>query len=143
MKPRDNRVHHGPLPVFWETDGRRYAKRAYGANPKAVIDIYRRVSNGESLQSIADEYAMYTQSIRNLIVFEANHTAVIVCSKRMNRGGRPTLLWLSAVLDCPECGGRLLAFVAGGTLSSRASSYPWPELSAPHGASTVRLAVKP
>jgi DNA invertase Pin-like site-specific DNA recombinase len=146
---RDNKAHHGPLPQMWESYGIRYAKQARCTNPDAVIDIYTRVADGESLLSVARSYGLYPQSIKKLIRLEANHTGVINCSythegvtetwghevtpvvesslwwrankvlatnadkdadNRANKGGRPVAQpgnWLSGVLDCPCCGGKL------------------------------------
>jgi DNA invertase Pin-like site-specific DNA recombinase len=139
---QQNGAHHGTLPLFWATRGERYGKQAHCTNPEAVKDIYTRVADGESLQSVSNRYDFYPQSLRNLIRFEANHTGVINCvwsglewvhkvtpvvesalwwrankvldanvtKDRANRGGRPVAQpanWLSGVLDCPECGGKL------------------------------------
>ena len=150
---RDNNAHHGPLPMFWETRGDRYAKQAYCTNPAAVAGIYERIAKGESLRSIGRRYAglnggktVYPQSITNLVRFSANHTGVIECRYtydgqtetwphvvtavvesalwwranrvlganmtefRANKGGRPVARpsnWISGILDCPECGGKL------------------------------------
>jgi len=146
MMIRDNRAHHGPLPAFWATRGVRYVRQAYCDNPAAVTDIYERVANGESLASVGRVYDLYSNSIRNIIRFAANHTGVVECSythegqietwahevapvvdsalwwrankvldanktgARQNRGGRPVAWsanWISGILDCPECGGKL------------------------------------
>jgi DNA invertase Pin-like site-specific DNA recombinase len=143
---RDNGAHHGALPAFWAVKGERHAKQAYCADPEAVRDIYERVSNGESLQSVGRIYGLYPASIKNLVRFAGNHTGVEECrythegvtetwvhevapvvdsplwwrankvlaanttNARANKGGRPVALpsnWISGVLDCPECGGRL------------------------------------
>jgi DNA invertase Pin-like site-specific DNA recombinase len=77
---RDNKAHLGALPAFWATKGVRYAKQAYCENPAAVVDIYERVANGESVASIGRAYDLYPQSVRNIIRFAANHTGVIECS---------------------------------------------------------------
>ena len=76
---RDNKAHHGPLPAFWATKGDRYAKQAYCENPAAVVDIYERVANRESLLSIARTYDLYPASIKKLIRFAANHTGAEEC----------------------------------------------------------------
>jgi DNA invertase Pin-like site-specific DNA recombinase len=76
---RDNKGHHGPLPAFWATQGVRYSKQAYCANPEAVRDIYERVASGESLLSVARSYDLYPASIKKLIRFAANHTGVEEC----------------------------------------------------------------
>lgn len=143
---RDNNAHHGPLPPFWATDGERYAKHAYCADPVAVRDIYERVAGGESLLSVARSYGLYPRSVKTVIRFEANHTGIEECrythegvtetwphevtpvvdsplwwrankvlsanmtDARANKGGRPVARpsnWISGVLDCPECGGKL------------------------------------
>ena len=143
---RDNNGHHGPLPAFWAVQGERYAKQAYCTDPEAVRDIYERVTNGESLLSIARSYDLYPASVKNLIRFAANHTGVEECrythegiaetwahevapviasplwwrankvlaanmtDSRANKGGRPVAWpanWISGILDCPECGGKL------------------------------------
>ncbi len=121
-------------------------RQAYCDNPAAVTDIYERVANGESLASVGRVYDLYSNSIRNIIRFAANHTGVVECSythegqietwahevapvvdsalwwrankvldanktgARQNRGGRPVAWsanWISGILDCPECGGKL------------------------------------
>ena len=74
---RDNKAHYGSLPKFWATKGARWAKQAYCENPAAVTDIYERVTNGESLQSIGHVYDLYPKSVKNVILFAANHTGVI------------------------------------------------------------------
>jgi DNA invertase Pin-like site-specific DNA recombinase len=141
-----NRAHHGPLPAFWSTRGVRYAKQAYCTDATAVLDVYTRIADGESLLSVGRSYGLYSQSVKNLIRFEGNHTGVVTCSythegsteawghevipvvesslwwrankilegnktdARANKGGRPVASpsnWLSGVLDCPECGGKL------------------------------------
>ncbi len=146
MMIRDNKAHHGALPAFWATKGVRYAKQAYCENPAAVIDIYVRAANGESIASIGRVHDLYPNSVRNIIRFAANHTGVIECSytherqtetwahevtpvvdsplwwrankaleanktdARENKGGRPVARpsnWISGILDCPECGGKL------------------------------------
>jgi DNA invertase Pin-like site-specific DNA recombinase len=151
MMIRDNKAYHGPLPGFWATKGVRYAKQAYCEYPAAVIDIYERAADGESIASIGRVYDLYPNSVRNIIRFAANHTGVIECSythegqtetwvhevtpvvdsplwwrankaldanktdARGNKGGRPVASpanWISGILDCPECGGKL--FVNGG-----------------------------
>ena len=148
---RDNRAHHGSLPVFWETRGERWAKQAYCASPAVVADIYERVANGESLRSIGRRHpsggkTLYPNSITKLVRFAANHTGVIeerytyhgqaetwthevtpvvesslwwranrvldanMTEFRANKGGRPVASpsnWISGILDCPECGGKL------------------------------------
>jgi DNA invertase Pin-like site-specific DNA recombinase len=139
---RANGAHHGPLPMFWTTEGEKYAKQAVCTDPAKVRDVYARVADGESLQSVANVYECWPASIKALIRFDANHTGVIACKftdlewvhkvdapvesalwwrankvldanttkDRANRGGRPvaqTANWLSGVLSCPECGGRL------------------------------------
>lgn len=143
---RDNNAHHGPLRPFWASEGERYAKQAYCTDPEAVRDIYGRVADGESLQSVARSYGLYPASVKSLIRFEANHTGVEECrythegvtetwthdvtpvvdsplwwrankvlaanvtDARANKGGRPVALpasWISGILDCPECGGKL------------------------------------
>jgi len=150
---RDNNAHHGPLPMFWETRGDRYAKQAYCTNPAVVADIYERVAKGESLRSVGRSCAglnggetVYPQSITKLVRMAANHTGVIECRYthdgqtetwthevtpvvesslwwranrvlnvnmtefRANKGGRPVARpsnWISGVLDCPGCGGKL------------------------------------
>jgi DNA invertase Pin-like site-specific DNA recombinase len=143
---RDNNAHHGPLPAFWAAEGERYAKQAYCTNPVAVRDIYERVANGESLQSVARSYGLYQASVKRVIRFAANHTGVEECrythegvtetwahkvapvvgsplwwrankvlsvnmtDARVNKGGRPVASpsnWISGVLDCPQCGGKL------------------------------------
>ncbi|MGI5202541.1 recombinase family protein [Spirillospora sp. CA-108201] len=143
---RDNKAHHGQLPAFWKVKGVRYAKQAYCANPQAVVDVYERIANGESLNSVGRAYGLYPNSVRNLIRFAANHTGVVECSytyegvtdrwshevapvvdsplwwrankvldanksaSRANKGGRPVASpsnWLSGLLPCPECGGKL------------------------------------
>jgi len=165
---RDNRAHHGALPMFWVTRGERYAKQAYCANPAAVADIYERVAGGESLLSIGRRHAgrngktLYSQSIKNLVRFAANHTGVIECSytyggqtdtwahevepvvgsalwwrankvldanltyDRANKGGRPVARassWISGVLDCPGCGGKV--FRNAGTTPQGKPRTPW------------------
>jgi DNA invertase Pin-like site-specific DNA recombinase len=143
---RDNKAHHGALPVFWATKGVRYARQAYCDNPSAVADIYERVASGGSLSSVGRAYGIYPNSVKNIIRFATNHTGVIECSythegqtetwahevtpvvgsplwwrankvleinitkDRANKGGRPVAWpanWISGVLDCPECGGKL------------------------------------
>jgi hypothetical protein len=74
---RDNKAHQGSLPNFWATKGSRHAKQAFCENPAAVTDIYERVANGESLQSIGRAYGLYPKNIKNVIRFAANHTGVI------------------------------------------------------------------
>ena len=74
---RDNKAHHGSLPKFWTTKGARYNRQAYCENTAAVVDIYKRVANGESLQSIGRAYDVYPFTIKRIILFEANHTGVI------------------------------------------------------------------
>lgn len=146
MMIRDNSAHHGQLPSFWATRGSRYAKQAYCVNPQAVTDIYERVAKGESLSSVGRAYDLYTNSVKNVIRFAANHTGVVECSythegvretwphkvtpvvgsalwwrankildanmtqARVNKGGRPVAWpanWISGILDCPGCGGKL------------------------------------
>jgi DNA invertase Pin-like site-specific DNA recombinase len=146
MMIRDNKAHHGPLPAFWTTSGVRYAKQAYCADAAAVVDIYERVANGESLSRVARAYDLYPNSVKNVIRFAANHTGVVECSythegqtetwahevtpvvesalwwrankvldankgeSRANKGGRPVASpanWISGILDCPECAGKL------------------------------------
>ncbi|WP_235608608.1 recombinase family protein, partial [Frankia casuarinae] len=141
-----NGAHHGPLPTFWAANGERYAKQAYCVDPKSVRDIYERVANRESLQSIGRVYDLYPASVKNLVRFTANHTGVEECrytyggvtetwahevtpvvdsalwwrannvlaanltDGRGNKGGRPVarpVNWMSGVLDCPSCGGRV------------------------------------
>ncbi len=143
---RDNHAHHGPLPAFWAAEGERHAKQAYCTDPVAVRDIYGRVANEKSLQSVARGYGLYPASVKYLIRFTANHTGVEECrythegvtetwthevapvvdsalwwrankvlaanmtDARANKGGRPVAQpsnWISGVLDCPECGGKL------------------------------------
>lgn len=148
---RDNRAHHGSLPVFWQTRGERWSKQAYCADPAVVADIYERVASGESLRSIGRRHpnggkTLYTNSIATLVRFAANHTGVIeerythrgqaetwthevtpvvesslwwranrvldanMTEFRANKGGRPVASpsnWISGILDCPECGGKL------------------------------------
>jgi DNA invertase Pin-like site-specific DNA recombinase len=150
---RDNNAHHGPLPIFWETRGVRYAKQAYCANPAVVAEIYDRVAKGESQKSICRRYAganggktIYPQQLTRLVRFAANHTGIVECRYthegqtetwthevapvvdsplwwranrvldanktefRANKGGRPVARpsnWISGILDCPECGGKL------------------------------------
>ncbi|MBO0801718.1 MAG: recombinase family protein [Nocardiopsaceae bacterium] len=143
----ENRAHHGPLPKFWETEGERYRKQAYCADPGKVADIYERVAKRESLSSIGRIYDMYPKGIKHLIRFSPNHTGVEECSytddihgklewthtvtpvvdsplwwrankvldanltdARGNKGGRPVAKpanWISGILDCPSCGGKL------------------------------------
>jgi DNA invertase Pin-like site-specific DNA recombinase len=79
MMIRDNKAHHGSLPMFWATRGARYGKQAHCVNPAAVTDIYERVANKESLASIGRIYGLYPQSVRNVVRFAANHTGVIEC----------------------------------------------------------------
>ena len=74
---RDNRAHHGSLPMFWATKGARYARQAYCENPAAVADIYERVAEGESLMSIGHFYDVYPFTIKRIISFAANHTGII------------------------------------------------------------------
>ena len=146
MMIRDNKAHHGSLPTFWATKGVRYAKQAYCENPAAVVDIYERAANGESVASIGRVHDLYPSSVRTIIRFAANHTGVIECSYthegqtetwahevtpvvdsplwwrankaleanktdgRRNKGGRPVARpenWISGILDCPKCGGKL------------------------------------
>jgi len=146
MMIRDNKAHHGALPSFWATRGSRYAKQAYCTDPQAVADIYERVAKGESLASVARDYDLYPDSVKNVIRFSANHTGIEECSythkgvketwphkvtpvvgsplwwrankvlnanmteARANKGGRPVAQpanWISGILDCPACGGKL------------------------------------
>lgn len=148
---RDNGAHHGHLPVFWESEGKRYAKQAYCTDPQAVNDIFERISKGESLSSVGRAYDLYPNSVKNLLRFGANHTGVVECSYtyegvtetwthrvspvvdsalwwranavldanktsgRGNKGGRPVARpsnWLSGLLPCPGCGGKL--YINGG-----------------------------
>jgi DNA invertase Pin-like site-specific DNA recombinase len=152
-----NLGHHGPLPVFWQTRGVRHSKQAYCADADAVLDIYTRIADGESLNSVGRLHVhpvtgktLYPATVKALVRFEANHTGVITCSYthegvteswphavapvvdsalwwRANkvldktkdeatakRGGRPVGglgttdgAWLSGLLGCPECDGRL------------------------------------
>ncbi|MFI9638972.1 recombinase family protein [Micromonospora sp. NPDC051925] len=146
MMIRDNKAHHGPLPAFWATEGVRYAKQARCQDPAAVVDIYERVANGESLSRVGRAYDLYPNSVKNVIRFTANHTGVVECTythegqtetwahavepvvdsalwwrankvldanmgeSRANKGGRPVASpanWISGILDCPECAGKL------------------------------------
>lgn len=143
---RDNNAHHGALPTFWATTGKRYAKQAYCTAPQAIADIYDRVAKGESVASVARLHDLYPNSVRNIVRFTANHTGIIECSythegvtetwthevkpvvdsalwwrankvletnksaARVNKGGRPIARpanWISGILSCPECEGRL------------------------------------
>jgi DNA invertase Pin-like site-specific DNA recombinase len=74
---RDNNAHLGPLPAFWSTRGARYSKQAFCTEPGIVTDIYERVAKGESLASIGREYNLYSDSLKCLIRFAANHTGVV------------------------------------------------------------------
>jgi DNA invertase Pin-like site-specific DNA recombinase len=47
-----NQGHHGTLPTFWQTRGVRYSKQAYCVDAGAVLDIYARIADGESLNSV-------------------------------------------------------------------------------------------
>src|SRR6185437_2558104 len=75
-----NGAHYGQLPMTWATSGERYKRQAYCADPGKVRDIYSRVADGESLQSVANVHGCWPQSVKNLVRFEANHTGVINCS---------------------------------------------------------------
>lgn len=77
---RDNGAHYGPLPAFWRSKGKRYAKQAECTNPDAVTDIYVRIADGESLSSVGRAYDLYVASVRKVIRFAANHTGVVECS---------------------------------------------------------------
>jgi DNA invertase Pin-like site-specific DNA recombinase len=77
---RDNNAHHGPLPAFWGRKGERYSRQAYCTDPKAVKDIYERVSKSESLMSIAQRYDLYPNAVKTLVRMPANHAGVIECS---------------------------------------------------------------
>lgn len=77
---RDNKAHHGSLPMFWGTEGARYNKQAYCMNPDAVRDIYERVAKQESLLSIGRSYGIYANRVKNIVRFAANHTGIIECS---------------------------------------------------------------
>ncbi|MBB5082999.1 recombinase family protein [Nonomuraea endophytica] len=155
MMVRDNRAHHGPLPMFWATKGKRYSRQAYCKDPEAVNDILRRVADGESIASVGRAYGIWAETIKAVLRFAAAHTGVIECSyrhrgvtetwqhtvtpvvdsalwwrankvldanktqARVNVGGRPVARpadWISGVLDCPECDGKL--YINAGKLPS-------------------------
>jgi DNA invertase Pin-like site-specific DNA recombinase len=80
MMIRDNKAFKGGLPKFWAADGERYRKQASCADPESVRDIYERVANRESLLSIGRRHDLYSQAIKTLVKFPANHTGVIMCS---------------------------------------------------------------
>jgi DNA invertase Pin-like site-specific DNA recombinase len=168
MMIRDNKAHHGPLPAFWSTTGVRHAKQAGCHNPAAVVDVYERVANGESLANVGRAYDLYPNSVKNVIRFAANHTGVVECcythqgltetwahevapvvdsslwwrankvldankeEDRVNKGGRPVAWpanWISGVLDCPECAGKL--FVNAGLTPATDSRTGKPRVQKP------------
>ena len=86
----DNKSSYGPLPVFWEAVGERYAKVATCTDSGAVRDVYESVRDGKSLSSIARRYGTYPQSIRKLVRAQANMTGTFEC--RYTFGGQ-TYTW--------------------------------------------------
>jgi len=128
---RDNQAHYGPLPKFWASEGDKYGKQARCINHETVKDIYRRVADNESLNSVGRLYDLYPEAVKTLLKFTANYTGVIECRfndlrwqhkvtpvvdpdlwfranrarSNPNRGGRKNTHWVSGVFDCPECGG--------------------------------------
>ncbi len=80
MMIRDNKAFKGSLPKFWAASGERYRKQARCTDPQAVRDIYQRVADRESLQSIGRRYGLYPQAVKTLVRFAANHTGVVMCS---------------------------------------------------------------
>ena len=137
-----NGGHYGQLPMTWKTRGQRYNRQAYCADLGKAGDIYKRVADGESLQSISNVHGCWPNMVKRLIRFEASHTGVINCNwaglewvhkvetvvdsdlwwrankvldanateHQVNKGGRPVACpanWISGLLECPECGGKL------------------------------------
>ncbi|WP_035751060.1 recombinase family protein [Parafrankia discariae] len=96
-----NGAHHGALPSFWMTKGERYAKQAYCADPESVRDIYERVANRESLQSIGRIYDLYPGSIKNLVRFTANHTGVEECRYTYEGVAETWMHEVAPVVDSP------------------------------------------
>jgi DNA invertase Pin-like site-specific DNA recombinase len=74
-----NKSSYGPLPVFWEVTGERYAKVASCTSPGAVKAIYEHIRNGHSLGRVAREFDTYPASIKRLIRTRANMTGVFDC----------------------------------------------------------------
>lgn len=75
-----NKAAFGPVPVFWETRGERFAKQAVCASPDTVKDVYERIADGETLASVARVHGTWAESLKILIKWPANHTGVIECS---------------------------------------------------------------
>ncbi|MFI5958138.1 recombinase family protein [Cryptosporangium sp. NPDC051539] len=96
---RENGAHTGPLPAFWGTEGKRYNKQAVCTDPAAVVDIYERVANGESLASIGRSYHMWPNSVKTLVVFAPNHTGVEECSHTYQGETETWTHTVSAVVD--------------------------------------------
>ncbi|MBL7493608.1 recombinase family protein [Frankia sp. AgB1.9] len=74
-----NKACRGPLPLFWELRGERYAKQASCVDPESVRDIYVRVAARESLLSIGRRYNVTSAQVKKLVRFPANHTGVVEC----------------------------------------------------------------